>query len=250
MNRVLLVMLMLLGGANAQADLVPSPGQVDFGYQAVGTTSEPKATTLRNTGNQLLSVLSVTPATGVYARVGGTCGAPPFTIGAQSSCTLEHTFTPTGATTFPQTHTMTLAGGTTVAFGLYGQGEVGYLEMLPMSLWFSSIPVGAASGTLQATMNNIRPVPLVVVGVTTTSVPPGSFVRTGGTCPEPPFEIGAPGGCTVQFAFTPQAVGPISGDLHIVASSGTFALFLSGDGLPEVPLFADGFEALAPARAQ
>ncbi len=242
MSRLVLAPFMLLVSLAARADLVSSPGQVDFGYQAVGTTSEPKPTTLRNTGNQLLSVVSVTPASGVYTRVGGTCGAPPFTISAQSSCTLEHTFTPTGRTQFPQTHTVTLAGGTTVAFGLYGQGEVGYLEISPASLWFSSIPVGASSSTLQATMNNIRPVPLVVTQMTTTSVPPGSFVRSGGTCPAPPFEIGVLGGCTVQYIFTPQAVGPISGDLFIAASSGTFLLPLGGDGLPEVPLFVDGFE--------
>lgn len=239
-------MLLLGVGVSAQADLVPSPGQVDFGYRAVGTTSEPKATTLRNTGGQALSIVSITPATGVYARTGGTCGAPPFTIAAQSSCTLEHTFTPTDVTPFPQTHTVTLAGGSSVAFGLYGQGEVGYLEIFPTSLWFSSVAAGSTSGTLTATMNNIRSVPLVVVQMNTTSVPPGSFVRAGGTCPEPPFEVGGPGGCTVEFAFTPQAVGPSSGSLNIMASSGTFVLFLGGDGAPEVPLFGDGFEAVVP----
>jgi len=247
--RLFLGALLLSVVANVRADLVPSPGQVDFGYQAVSTTSEPKATTLRNTGSQPLSVNSMTQATGAYARVGGTCGAPPFTIAAQSSCTLEHTFTPSASTQFPQTHTVTLAGGSTVAFGLYGQGDVGFLEISPMSLSFPPTPVGPVGNTMTATMNNIRSVPMVIAQMTTTSAPEGSFVRTGGTCPEPPFEVGGPGGCTVQYTFTPREVGPASGALSIVASSGTFVLFLSGDGEPETPLFTNGFEAATPVPA-
>ena len=80
--RPLLGMLLLIGAASARADLVPWPGQVDSRWQAVGTTSDPLATTFRNTGNEPLTVVAVMPASGAYTRVGGTCGAAPFTIAA------------------------------------------------------------------------------------------------------------------------------------------------------------------------
>lgn len=243
--RLLLGMLLLGGAASAVADLVPSPGQVDFMYQHVNTTSEPLPTTLRNTGNQALTIEAVTPATGVYARVGGTCGAPPFTIAAQSSCTLEHTFTPSAVMAFPQTQTVTLAGGSTVAFGLYGRGEVGYLDISPSTLYYFTTPVGTIGAERTAVMNNVRPVPMRVTQMGLLGAQSDAFVRTGGTCPTPPFEIGASGGCQVTYTFVPHDVGPASATLYITASSGSFALFFSGDGGPEISLFKSGFEAAA-----
>lgn len=247
--RLVLGMLLLSVGVGARADLVPSPNQLDFRYQAVGVTSEPGATTLTNTGNQALTITAVSAATGVYARVGGTCGAAPFTIAANASCTIVHTFTPTSAQLFYQTIVVTLAGGT-VNFGLAGEGAQGFLEIAPSNLWFSAVPVGSSSTELTASLTNPRPVPLYVHQIMPLpAVNP--FVRTGGTCPQPPFTVGAYGGnCTVTYIFVPTAVGTTLMDLGIYASAGTFNLSLQGQGLPEVPLFHNGFEAPAPAPVQ
>jgi hypothetical protein len=249
--RLLLGMLLLTGAASVGAALVPSPGQLDFRYQAVFTTSDPKATTLTNTGNQALSVVSVTQASGVYARAGGTCGAAPFTIAAQASCTIAHTFTPSRVDLFYQTLTVTLAGGERVDFGLAGEGSEGYLEITPPSLWFSSTPVGTIGIEQSANLFNNRPVPMQILQIGSTSVPgAAAFVRSGGTCPQPPFQQGAYASCTLAYTFAPTEVGNVWMTVDIMASSGTFVLHLSGDGAPEISLFGDGFEtpALAPIQ--
>ncbi|MCQ4166668.1 choice-of-anchor D domain-containing protein [Tahibacter harae] len=244
--RLLPGILLLSGAAGARADLVPSPGQLDFRYQAVGTTSEPKATTLINTGSQSLNIVAVTPASGVYARAGGTCGAAPFSLAPQASCTIGHTFTPTSAKLFYQTLTVTLSGGSSVNFGLAGEGALGYLEITPPSIWYLPVPVGSSSPELTASLFNNRVVPMHVLQFLPSPVV-NAFVRTGGTCPEPPFEVSAFGGCTLAYTFRPTAVGLASMTLDIMGSSGSFVLALAGEGLPELPLFGDGFEAAAPA---
>jgi hypothetical protein len=248
--RPVLGMLLLSVGVSARADLVPSPLQLDFRYQAVGVTSEPGATTLTNSGNQALTITAVSAATGVYARAGGTCGAAPFTIAVNASCTIEHTFTPTSVQLFYQTIVVTLAGGSTVNFGLAGEGAQGFLEFTPSRLYFPSVPVGSSSNEVTASLANPRPVPLYVTQAgPLPSVNP--FVRTGGTCPQPPFVLGAYGGnCTLTYVFVPTAVGHTSMDLGIIATAGTFSLSFNGEGLPEVPLFHNGFEMPAPAPVQ
>lgn len=245
--RLVLGMLLLSAGVSARADLVRSPLQLDFGYQAVGITSEPQPTTLINTGSQALTITAVSAATGDYARAGGTCGAAPFTLAANASCTIEHTFRPTSVGPLYQTIVVTVTGGSTFNFGLAGEGAQGFLEFTPSRLYFPSVPVGSSSNEVTASLANPRLVPLYVTQAgPLPSVNP--FVRTGGTCPQPPFVLGAFGGnCTLTYIFVPTAVGHTSMDLGILATAGSFSLSFNGEGLPEVPLFQNGFEAPAPA---
>lgn len=248
--RLVLGMLLLSAGAGARADLLPSPLQLDFRYQAVGVTSAPGATTLTNTGNQTLTITAVSAATGDYARAGGTCGAAPFTLAANASCTIEHTFRPTSVGPLYQTIVLTLAGGSTVNFGLAGEGAEGFLEITPSQLYFPSVPVGSSSNEVTASLANSRPVPLYVTQAAPLPLV-NPFVRTGGTCPQPPFMLGAFGGnCTLTYIFVPTAVGYTSMDLGILATAGTFSLSFNGEGLPEVPLFRNGFEIPAPVPIQ
>lgn len=236
-------MLLLSGVATARADLVPSPELMDFGYQAVNFTSAPRATTFRNTGDQPLTAVAVTSASGAYARTGGTCGAPPFTLAPQASCTMEHTFRPSAPGWFTQPLSVTLSGGSSVNFGLMGQGEVAYLQFSPPSLTFFPTRVGTIGESITVALRNTQPVPLDVVQISEVGAQVGSFVRTGGTCPEPPFTLG---NCAMDYTFVPQAVGSATMQLYIVATSGSFSLPMSGEGTPEIPLFADGFDAPVP----
>ena len=239
-TRPLLGMLLLSGAAGARADLVTSPYLTEFRYQSVNTTSAPKTTTLENTGNQALTVTAVTPAAGVYARVGGSCGAAPFTVAAQASCTLEHTFRPVEIRPYFETYTVTLAGGATVNFALTGSGEVGYLEISPPALNFAPVAVGAAGVAQIVTLHNDRPVPLRISQVTSTAGSP--FARTGGTCPEPPMDFAAHGSCYSYYTFTPTQVGQVALDMMLLGPSGSFFFSIAGEGLPEIPLFDDGFD--------
>lgn len=247
----LLTGMLLCSAANASAELIPTPSQLDFGYQRLATTSDPLATTLSNTGNQSLTVIAVSPATGVYARAGGSCGAPPFTIAAQSNCTIEHTFTPNAYTVFYQTINLALQGGGDAAFGLRGEGAEGQLVVEPFGglSWFST-PIGTIGEEKLAYLTNVGPVPIQITGILTSSVPAiSAFVRTGGNCPPPPFQLVVQ--CSMTYAFVPAQVGESTTTLDFqVGGAGSGSLDLSGDGSPEIPLFKDGFDVIAPALIQ
>lgn len=245
---LLLGMLSFGAVASARADLVPSPAQVDFSDQATGTTSEPKPTTFRNTGNQSVTVTAVSAITiEAFARTGGTCGEAPFTLAPQASCTIEHTFTPYLLESYYGYAHLTLAGGGRVDYGLAGRGNVEYLDIFPSSLSFFSINVGTSSEEQTIHLSNNRPVGMTVGQMYMDGPDASAFVRTGGTCPtQVPFYWGASGSCTIAYRFVPDHVGSHSAGVTIIGS-GSFGFSLSGDGLPETPLFVDGFEASTPA---
>lgn len=246
-----MLLLLLLGTTDANAVLDARPRELDFESQALHTTSAPEATTLRNTGNQAVTVVGIAtllPPLGVFARTGGTCGEVPFTLAPQATCTIEHTFTPGSIFTYYETIRLTLAGGQLFDFGLRGEGDLGRLVISPESLSFFPTPVGAVGQELTAKLQNVRSVPMQVTEFRSTSVPAVSaFVRTGGSCPTPPFEFYAYWSCTLAYTFYPAEAGQSTMNMDIVTSggSGNFPMSFSGDGV-EISLFYDGFEGMAP----
>lgn len=87
-------------GTGVNGALQVSPlGSLSFPATAVGTTSAPLTAELRSTGSGPMEVLSITPAAAPFARVGGTCGTPPFSLPRFAVCTLIYTYSPTQAGT-------------------------------------------------------------------------------------------------------------------------------------------------------
>lgn len=245
---LLLGMLSLGVVAGAQADIVPSPAQVDFREQGTGTTSDPKPTTFTNTGNQAVTVTAVSAVSlDAFMRTGGTCGAAPFTLAPQASCTIEHTFTPYLVQAYYGYASLTLAGGGRVDFGLAGQGDVAYLEITPLfGLSYFPVEVGSSSNEQTIYLRNSRPVGMNVTRMYLDGPDASAFVRAGGSCPtQAPFYWSAMASCTMIYRFVPDHVGSHSASVSIYGS-GSFGFSLSGDGVPETPLFGDGFEAAAP----
>lgn len=228
-----------VGGLRAQ------PSQLTFPLQAVGASVGPLFVTLRNTSAAPLSVVSLTPATGVYARVGGSCGAVPFTLAAQASCTLGYTFSPNSIGTVYQTLRATPNAGAFADFTLAGEADRGNLAVQPSNIRFMPpIAVGEISEEQFATLENTGRVPLQVLAIQPSQPPPVvSFVRTGGSCSTPPFTLFAFASCTVGYTFAPIAIGEVTMDVQIENSVGSDeSVTLSGLGLPEIALFADGFD--------
>lgn len=237
---------MLICPAFALAALDASPNQLRF-LDAVGTTSAPQYVQLTNTGNATVTVVQVTPASGRFANAGGTCGAAPFALAAQASCTLGYTSSPQAVQTIYQYLRATAADGQYEDFTLAGEGDLADLELDPLTgqiYFMPPIPVGTSSGEHFFTLTNDGRVPLQVLSVVPAVVPPvTAFVRTGGGCPEPPFTINAFFSCTVGYTFTPVAIGEAQLDLRIHNSAGSpESMRLTGLGLVDT-LFAHGFEA-------
>lgn len=246
--RLLTGMLLLYWVASANAQLVP-PGQLDFGSHRLYTTSLPRATTLTNSGNQPLSVVAVDPATGVYARVGGSCGAAPFSIPAQASCTITHTFRPTALVDFYQTIRVTLNGGGFVDFGLAGRGAEGRLTVPFFPIWWSSTPIGTIGDEKLVVLGSSGFVPVEVVQIRNEPAV-SAFVRTGGSCPAPPFELYPNTNCSIAYTFVPSQLGESMLEVSFRTDGSEERVILRGEGGPELPIFASGFDVSAPALIQ
>lgn len=236
----------VLSGVAVTGALATNPGQLVFPLQALGATAGPLHVTLGNISNVDVTVVSLTPASGAYARAGGSCGAVPFAVAAQSSCTLGYTFTPVDIGMAYQTITATPAVGESVAFGLAGEGDVGRLLVEPRTIHFlPPIAVGEISQESFAVLENSGRVPMDVTAIVPSDVPSVlSFLRTGGTCPEPPFTMLASSSCTVGYTFAPAAVGVVELDMQFHNTTASPEIVtLRGEGL-QGDIFADGFDAI------
>jgi hypothetical protein len=74
--------------------LTVSPDALDFGAQAIGTTSAPRTLILKNTGSEPMKITAV-HAQGEFAASGPCIGSAP--LSANATCALNITFTPTAA---------------------------------------------------------------------------------------------------------------------------------------------------------
>jgi hypothetical protein len=74
--------------------LTVTPDALDFGTQAIGTTSGPRTLTLKNTDREPMRITAV-HALGEYAASGPCIGSAPLPV--DGTCTLNVTFTPSAA---------------------------------------------------------------------------------------------------------------------------------------------------------
>ena len=236
--------LLLCWAVSSRAQLAVNPGQLNFPIMAVGATAGPLFVTLSNTGTTTLTVVSLTAATGVYARAGGSCGMVPFALTSQASCTLGYTFTPNSVDTFYQLLRATPNAGDFVDFGLAGEGALGRLVVDRNLDFFQPIPVGTISQEKIASLMNEGAAPVRVTAIAPFIVPPVvSFVRTGGNCPEPPFTINPFLGCQIRYVFAPVVVGEVQLDMQFHNNAGSAeTMTLRGVGTPGELVFANGFE--------
>jgi hypothetical protein len=237
-----------LVGQGEEGGLRFNPTQLSYPTQASGATAGPLFATLSNTSPTTLTVASLTTASGVYARAGGSCGKVPFTLASQASCTLGYTFTPVWfpgqPTSFQQHIRATPTVGLQAELSLYGEAGRGSLRVDSSLHWIAPIPIGTVSAEKIASLTNVGTAPLVVTAIGPFIVPPvASFVRTPNSCPEPPFTINANWGCNVSYVFTPVFAGEVQLDINFHNNVGSpESLRLRGTGLPGNPVFANGFE--------
>lgn len=203
-----------------------SAGSLDFGNQAVGTTSAPLFVTVTNTGSATLNFPGNTISGDFDWSGQGTCGAS-LAPGAQ--CTLAPDFKPTAAGTrtgaititdnaanSPQTISLTGTGGTV-------SGPV--VSLSPSSLTFPSQAVGTVSAPQYVTITNTGNATLSMS--TTIS---GDFDWSGtGTCVA---SLAAGANCTLAPDFKPTATGTRTGALTITdnAPGSPHVITLTGAG--------------------
>jgi hypothetical protein len=208
-----------------------SPSAVNFGNQAVGTTSAALSATLINVGNATLTFSSIEvtgPNAGDYTLTSN-CGS---SLAPSNQCTLSLTFTPsaagarTGSVVF-----MDNAAGSPQVIALTGTG-VGTAPMASLStnsLTFGSQSLRTTSPALAVTLRNTGNAPFTYTPpIPITGANPGDFSESdncGGS-------VAAGANCAIRVTFTPSAVGTRTASLTLTsnASNSPQVVSLSGTG--------------------
>jgi hypothetical protein len=195
-----------IGAAAPAVSLTPSA--LTF-TSTVGTPSTAQMATLSNTGNATLNITSIATG-GAFTDTTG-CGS---TLAAGASCTILVTFTPTAATSYTGTLTVTdSATGSPHAVALAGTGTIAsapVVSLTPGSLTFSSVS-GTASAAQIVSLQNTGNAPLsigsIVIGGSNASV----FTDTS-ACGS---TLNAGSSCLIMVIFTPISVASYSAALTV-----------------------------------
>jgi hypothetical protein len=224
--------------------LTVSPGSLSFGRQAAGTTGAAQTVTLRNTGEQPLSIESIGLAGTSAANFAISGDSGEATLAPGEARTVQVTFTPSGAGLVDAQLTIQhndTRPASPQKVGLSGIGQVPTISLSASLLPFSNQLVGSSSAEQTLTVTNTGQAPLVMGSLAIEGAHAGEFSVTdssSGTL--------APGESrTIGVRFTPAARGVRTASLSISdnAEGSPHRVGLSGTGIaPEVLLSPSSLE--------
>jgi hypothetical protein len=199
-----------------------TPSTLTFPSQPYGSASLSQPVAVKNTGSAALMVTGVA-ASGDFSTT-DTCQNVVVPPGA--SCTVQVTFLPTqiGTRTGQLTVSANIAAGS-LTVSLSGTGAPsGAIGLTPATLPFGNVNVGAASGSLPVTAENVSTLAVALSGFTIA----GPFSIATNAC----GASLAPGAsCAVGLVFSPTQGGTATGTLTLTDAAGTQNVQLSGNGL-------------------
>jgi hypothetical protein len=146
----------------AGGTLVLQPSTVSFGLVTLNTTSSPKAITLRNAGNEDVTLSFVQPTDAEYQLTWDNAPATVTVPGNSSVPGLQATFTP-NTTTLTSTSAVVsvtkgaLCGSSLSAIPMTGQGSIGSVEVSTAVLDFGNVNCGgtAVPASQNVTLTNL-----------------------------------------------------------------------------------------------
>jgi hypothetical protein len=227
----------------AEADV--APGALTFADRMVGTTSDARAVTVRNTGAEPLAI-STFRLTGTdtadFAQ-GADCPISPDTLAPGGSCTIYVSFTPhSGGQKAAALVIGDSAPSSPQTVLLSGRGlSAPVVTLAPSALSFRSQTLGTASPTQSISLSNTGGGPLVLDSVDVDGPGAGDFRETN----DCPASLSAGSSCSVTVTFTPSAEGLRSAMLTLNdnADDNPQAVSLFGAGVAADMYFADDFES-------
>ncbi len=211
------------------AGVTLAPVSLSFGNQNVGTTSASQAVSLTNSQSSAVTGVSVSITgtnAGDFAETNN-CGT---SVAANSSCTINVTFSPTAAGARSATLTVTDSAGTQTA-SLSGTG-VGSVTLTPGSLTYAAQNVGTTSTSQPLTLTNGSGSSLTGISVLITGTNAGDFAADQ----QLRDNHSASSSCTINVTFTPTASGTRTATVTVTDSAGTQTSSLSGTGVGSVTL--------------
>ncbi|HUA24950.1 MAG TPA: choice-of-anchor D domain-containing protein [Steroidobacteraceae bacterium] len=221
-------------------NVVASPTTLAFGTQQTGSTSAASSVTLTNQGLQYYAGIGFpTSSNPVFTPGYGTCTS---SLMPGASCQLSVTFTPTAATAYSGTITLSAnsSGGgpaQTVTFSVTGTGTAPAAPVAvlsPTTATFAGTLVGSASAAQTFTLSNTGNATLTTSGATFTGANPGDFSVSGTTCGA---TVAAGASCSFAVIFNPAAAGSRAAVLNVAdnAAGSPQTATLSGTGVAVRP---------------
>ncbi|KWU26328.1 beta strand repeat-containing protein [Burkholderia cenocepacia] len=211
-----------LSGLGQQAKVAANPTALDFGGQAVGSTSSTQTVTLANSGNIATSVGTPT-VSAQFALDSTTCAS---SLAAGASCMVIVKYSPTVAGTSTGTLTVpTGAGAQTIA--LNGLGQQASVAATPSSLSFGTQAVGSTSAAQTVTLTNSGNISSTI-GAPSVAAP---FALQWTTCAS---TLAAGANCTMSVKFSPTAMGTSNSTLAVSTASGVQSVAVTGTGVQTV----------------
>ena len=202
------------------------PRSLDFGNEAVGSSSAPQTITLWNVGTAPLQIASLA-ASGDFSQTND-CGSR---VPVHGKCAVNVTFTPTAGGA--RTAALVLkdnARTSELAVPLMGTGTGVFAIASPASIAFGSVLMGTTSSSQTVTLTNSGAAGLSISAITASG--PFAVVASGTTCAAP-GAVAAGASCVVAISFTPKSAGQTSGSLSFsdTDASSPQIVSLSGTGL-------------------
>jgi 6-phosphogluconolactonase (cycloisomerase 2 family) len=217
-----LLFWVLPGGGVASAQSVKlSRSSVNFGNQAVGTTSPAFNVILTNTDTTPLAISGIT-ASGDYSESDDCAGNVAPTL----SCTLLITFIPNSAGLLSGVITLNDdASNSPQLISAKGTGVVP-LTVAPSSLAFGTVAVGGTSTQAVTLTNNLTS------SVTFSFTTSGDYAATGSGANPCGSSLAGHASCTLSVTFAPKNNGSINGTLTVnqTVNSTPQIVALSGSG--------------------
>jgi hypothetical protein len=212
--------------ANA-AGVALTPQTINFGNQALYTSSTIRTVTLTNVGTLPLHITDVA-TTGDFTETSNCLG----TIAPSGGfCTISITFTPTALEARTDQISITDdASGTPHQNTATGTGvnPTTTVQLSPTSLAFASQSVDSTSPVHTVTLTNSGDIALTVTDITVT----GDFAQTN-NCPVSPATLPVGASCTMFVTFSPTTTGSRTGSVSITdnATGSPQSVSLTGTGI-------------------
>jgi hypothetical protein len=196
-----------LTGTGQAALISVSPSSINFGTQAVNTTSTAQLVTITNTGD-LSYYINGWSIGGAFA-VTNNC---PFTLAPGANCNFSLTFTPTSSGSYQGTFSFSGSfPGSPASVSLSGTGQDTAAILSPTSLTFGSQSVNTSSTAQTIFLVNTANTPVNVSAIQVT----GDFAQTN-NCGA---SVAVSSSCSISVTFHPSVSGSRSGSLTVSSNT-------------------------------
>lgn len=212
-----------LDGTGLQFGVSLSSNSIAFGTVSVGATSTPSSVTLTNTGNQPLTVSSVTIDSTVglpsdFAFTGTNDCVASSPLAANATCTITLDFAPAAPGSITgQVDVADDGPGSPQTISLGGTGTQPAASFSPPSFAFGSVNVGTPSSPQTVTLTNTGNQTLTISSVTVDpSVgTPADFSLSGSSTCLTAGSLAPSGSCSIIVTFTPSTQGSESAQIDV-----------------------------------